>query len=258
MHPRSPEARSVFGTGALLLCQPSEAKVTSVECRVTRNRSILCILMGRVSLVTRHVSLESGCQGWTRTNTVRFNKPSCYFDTTWHCKGLEVAGCRLQVVRRREHSLANLQLVTLQLITVKLALPAGLAPASVRLEDERLVYFGHGSPQKWIDGVVDLWIYGKHRLRHPDCPTIQQSINPTIHLEMVSAAGLAPAVTRSQAEHVAATPRAVAPANGWRRGLGSCGDGDRVPWNTYSIGDLADSKGLAPSAFPQTTGCSSN
>ena len=29
-----------------------------------------------------------GCQGWTRTNTVRFNKPSCYFDTTWqwHCR----------------------------------------------------------------------------------------------------------------------------------------------------------------------------
>ena len=26
---------------------------------------------------------EIGCQGWTRTNTVRFNKPSCYFDTTW-------------------------------------------------------------------------------------------------------------------------------------------------------------------------------
>jgi len=23
------------------------------------------------------------CQGWTRTHTVRFNKPSCYFDTTW-------------------------------------------------------------------------------------------------------------------------------------------------------------------------------
>ena len=27
----------------------------------------------------------------------------------------------------------------------ELALPAGVAPASVRLEDERLVYFGHGS-----------------------------------------------------------------------------------------------------------------
>ena len=27
----------------------------------------------------------------------------------------------------------------------EIALPAGVAPASVRLEDERLVYFGHGS-----------------------------------------------------------------------------------------------------------------
>src|ERR1700722_3700303 len=26
---------------------------------------------------------KNGCQGWTRTSTVRFNKPSCYFDTTW-------------------------------------------------------------------------------------------------------------------------------------------------------------------------------
>ncbi len=33
---------------------------------------------------------ESGCQGWTRTSTVRFNKPSCYFDTTWHCEELQV------------------------------------------------------------------------------------------------------------------------------------------------------------------------
>ena len=32
---------------------------------------------------------------------------------------------------------------------MKLALPAGLAPASVRLEDERLVYFGHGSGRNW-------------------------------------------------------------------------------------------------------------
>ena len=34
---------------------------------------------------------------------------------------------------------------------VKLALPAGVAPASVRLEDERLVYFGHGSILKWSE-----------------------------------------------------------------------------------------------------------
>ncbi len=77
-------------------------------------------------------------------------------------------------------------------------------------------------------------------------------------LKLVSAAGLAPAVTRSQAEHVAATPRAVALAKGWHRGLGSCGDGDRVPWNTYSIEDLADPKGFAPSTLPQTTGRSAH
>jgi hypothetical protein len=45
------------------------------------------------------------------------------------------------------------------------------------------------------------------------------------NLKLVSAAGLAPALPRFQAGHVAATPRAVAPANGRRRGLGSCGDG---------------------------------
>jgi hypothetical protein len=32
----------------------------------------------------------------------------------------------------------------------ELALPAGIAPASVRLEDERLVYFGHGSILKMV------------------------------------------------------------------------------------------------------------
>jgi hypothetical protein len=32
-------------------------------------------------LLTLHP--EFGSQSWTRTNTVRFNKPSCYFDTTW-------------------------------------------------------------------------------------------------------------------------------------------------------------------------------
>ena len=26
---------------------------------------------------------EIGCQGWTRTNTERLNRPPCYFDTTW-------------------------------------------------------------------------------------------------------------------------------------------------------------------------------
>lgn len=32
-------------------------------------------------LLTLHP--ENGCQGWTRTNTERLNRPPCYFDTTW-------------------------------------------------------------------------------------------------------------------------------------------------------------------------------
>src|ERR1043166_5906919 len=101
-----------------------------------------------------------------------------------------------------------------------MALPTGFPPASFRLEDGCLMY------------------------------------STTAAFKLVSAERFALPITPSRTENVAATPRAVAPANGWRRGLGSCGDGDRVPWNTYSIGDLADPKGLAPSAFPQTTGCS--
>src|SRR5665811_1432268 len=26
---------------------------------------------------------KNGCQSWTRTNTARLNRPSCYFDTIW-------------------------------------------------------------------------------------------------------------------------------------------------------------------------------
>ena len=75
-------------------------------------------------------------------------------------------------------------------------------------------------------------------------------------MKLVSAAGVAPAITRAQTEHVAATLRAVAPANGWRRGLGSCGDGRTLSLEHSVHRRLADPKGLAPSAFPQTTGCS--
>src|SRR5262249_21143696 len=56
-----------------------------------------------------------------------------------------------------------------------MALPAGVPPASFRLEDGCLMY------------------------------------SATAALKLVSAAGLAPAVPRFQAEHVAATPRAVRP-----------------------------------------------
>ena len=66
--------------------------------------------------------------------------------------------------------------------------------------------------------------------KHERCHFVPRSALRVPRSKVVSAAGLAPAVTRSQAGHVAATPRAVAPANGWRRGLGSCGDGVGAPW----------------------------
>ena len=40
----------------------------------------------RLSTFNHPLSTKTGCQGWTRTNTVRFNKPSCYFDTTWQLR----------------------------------------------------------------------------------------------------------------------------------------------------------------------------
>ena len=43
------------------------------------------------STISQSPSTKIGCQGWTRTNTVRFNKPSCYFDTTWQGMELQVA-----------------------------------------------------------------------------------------------------------------------------------------------------------------------
>ena len=67
MHPRSPEAHSVFGTGALLLCQPSEmVRVAGVAplwpCASTLlvpNKAVCCC----------HYTLKNGCQTWTRTKT---------------------------------------------------------------------------------------------------------------------------------------------------------------------------------------------
>src|SRR5436190_11594518 len=43
-----------------------------------------------------------------------------------------------------------------------MVLPAGIAPASIRLEDECLVYFGHGSGSI---GLMDWWIGGWRRKR---------------------------------------------------------------------------------------------
>ena len=88
-------------------------------------------------------------------------------------------------------------------------------------------------------------------------PAIQSSNHPTLHPEVVSAAGLAPAIPRFQAEHVAATPRAVCPdelrSSRWGHGnrrTANLGSGPAV-----RIKKLALPVGLAPTLFPQTTGC---
>src|SRR5439155_14878997 len=79
------------------------------------------------------------------------------------------------------------------------------------------------------------------------------------NLKLVSAAGFAPAVTRSQAGHVAATPRAVRPGVlGAHRGLVFMGMRDPHTLNLSPAArftKLALSMGLAPTLFPQTTGC---
>ena len=52
----------------------------SVMLRPRRRRSCF---RDRCSQLISACLPKIGCQGWTRTNTERFNKPSCYFDTTW-------------------------------------------------------------------------------------------------------------------------------------------------------------------------------
>ena len=63
---------------------------------------------------------KNGCQSWTRTNTARLNRPACYFDTIWQ---LAIYCAWYPQIKYRH-----------------LVLPAGLSPASFRLEDGCLIY----------------------------------------------------------------------------------------------------------------------
>ena len=112
-------------------------------------------------LLTLHP--EIGCQGWTRTNTERLNRPPCYFDTTWQSL-IGAAGriCTCISSFRRRTPL----------------------------------YLGHGSFIKWSEQQ-------DFHLRSP---------------------GPKPGALKTELRSE----------------------------------EMADPKGLAPSAFPQTTGCSAN
>src|SRR5262249_53654746 len=73
--------------------------------------------------------------------------------------------------------------------------------------------------------------------------------------EVVSAAGFSPALPRFQAGHVAATPRADCPGDSeGAGGLVLLEAGRSVPGRRPAV-RLALPVGLAPTLFPQTTGC---
>ena len=107
--------------------------------------------------------MKSGCQGWTRTNTERLNRPPCYFDTTWQFE-----------------------------IGAASRTPTCIVPLRRRMPD----LFDHGS-----------------------------------NLRMVGTAGF--------------PPRPPGPKPGALK-------------TELRSDKMADPKGFAPSAFPQTTGCSAN
>src|SRR5437899_9502630 len=81
---------------------------------------------------------------------------------------------------------------------------------------------------------------------------------PTEQLKMVSAAGLAPEIPRSHAECVGCYATRCSPQRFVKKPPGSCFLWRRrTPFlETGSRTRMADPKGVAPSAFPQTTGCS--
>src|SRR5437588_13086664 len=81
LHPRSREAHSVFGTGALLLCQPSEMVRVGRSCTlVAARKHPTRSEQGRL-LLTMHP--ENWLPDLDSHQDKRFNRPTCYFDTTW-------------------------------------------------------------------------------------------------------------------------------------------------------------------------------
>jgi hypothetical protein len=139
----------------------------------------------------------------------------------------------------------------------KLAARVGLAPTPCGLTNRRATLTPPGITKRGIRSAE----WGKRRRRcirafipHSALPTPHSEIGaagriPTCigplrrrmphvfshgSFEMVSAAGFAPAVTRSQAEHVAATPRAVRPGHSVSAGVfGFVETGWAIPWNSH-------------------------
>ena len=132
----------------------------------------------------RNVDLDRANTGW------HFHSALCTLNSALRLAarvGLAPTPCGLTNRRATLTPPGNLQL----------ALPAGFAPASVRLEDECLVDFGHGSRR---NGLMECWIDGLVGDTDPAPNAVSNHPVP----KMVSAAGFAPAISRSQAECPAA------------------------------------------------------
>ena len=73
---------------------------------------------------------EIGCQGWTRTNTERLNRPPCYFDTTWHGAAGRTPTCIVPLRRRMPNEFDHDS-------KLKLVGTAGFPPAASRAQAGR-------------------------------------------------------------------------------------------------------------------------
>ena len=131
----------------------------------------------------------------------------------------------------------------------KMALPAGVAPASIRLEDECLVCFGHGS------GLVRRQLFVMSQTSAPSATNSQPrttNINWSARQELhLRSPGSRPGILLLHHALGAAVTHG-------RPGTCFAGTVPGLLGHRDPSWDLADPKGFAPSAFPQTTGCSAD
>jgi hypothetical protein len=117
-----------------------------------------------------------------------------------------------------------------------MAAQAGVAPAPSRITTgwTTVIPLSNGAADRSCTCIDPL------RTRMP------RLVRPRQRWKWVSAAGLAPAVPRSQAEDVAATPRAGCPGKPGRTGGLVCGDAPQPPCPLRPVGDWRTRRDLHP------------
>jgi hypothetical protein len=72
------------------ICLPSTRYARIADSRLPISKDGNDRALGYYVLAIGYFADGAGCQGWTRTNTERLNRPPCYFDTTWQSRWLQV------------------------------------------------------------------------------------------------------------------------------------------------------------------------